>query len=69
MLTKTRLTKNQGLEYLLMKVYLLSLEGLIFHQTENSFYYQLECGRKTQNLIRSIVPSFIARTLWKNLPL
>lgn len=64
---KTPLTKSQGLGYLQMKVCQLSLEGLIFRQTENSFYYQPECGRKTQNPTQSIAPSSIAKILWRSL--
>lgn len=56
------LRKKLGLGCLLIKIFLLSLEGLIFHQMENLFCCRLGSGKlKTKTVIWNIVHFFIEK--------
>jgi len=60
--------KNQGLESLLMRVFQLFSEDLMFHQMENYFCCLLEFGKKIMKLDLNTALSFTAKTSWKNPP-
>lgn len=59
--------KSQHLEFLLMKVYLLFLEDLIFHQMENYLFYQQEYGKNQSKADQNIAHFFIVKISLRSL--